>query len=152
VDEDWLRDLIRTEIAAKRQEEQTWPAVTDCDRLDRVFAALEAQGMIALQMAGFTQSDGLEEVEDTYNDNREDGEAPEYTGHCFFTTQDQKGALERSGMYIGFGHLSGDDARGVAVGHRLRAALEAEGFSVEWDGTIQSRILVQGFRWQRRTP
>ena len=77
---------------------------------------------------------------------------PCYAGHCFYTEQDQQGALDGSGMCIGFGHLSGDDAKGVEVGRLLRAALEHEGLSVEWDGTIQRRLFVKGFRWQRRGP
>lgn len=150
VDEDWLRDAIAAEVAAKRAAEQTWPAVTDWDRLDRAFRALEQQGVIALHMAGFTQSDGLEEVETDYQEAG--GKESNYAGHCFYTEQDQKNALDGTGMYIGFGHLSGDDAKGIAVGHLLRAALEAEGLNVEWDGTIKSRLFVKGFRWQRRGP
>jgi hypothetical protein len=150
VDEDWLRKRIRDEVAAKRKAEKTWPKVTYCDRLDRAFKALEQQGVIALQMAGYTQSDGLEEVEDAYREAG--GKKSKYAGHCFFTEQDQEGALDGSGLYIGFGHLSGDDAKGIAVGHMLRAALEAEGFRVKWDGTIKARLFVKGFRWQRRSP
>jgi hypothetical protein len=150
VDQSWLRDVIAAEVAVKREAEQTWPSVTDCDRLDRAFQALQRQGIIALHRAGFTQSDGLEEVEDDYHEAG--GEASGYSGHCFYTEQDQRRALDGSGMCIGFGHLSGDDAKGVKVGHMLRAALEAEGFSVEWNGTIGSRLFVKGFRWQRRGP
>lgn len=150
VDQDWLRDVIAAEIAAKREAERAWPPVTDCDRLDRVFLALQRQGIIALHRAGFTQSDGLEEVEDDYHETG--GEASGYSGHCFYTEQDQKGALDGSGMHIGFGHVSGDDTKGVEVGRLLQAALEAEGFGVEWNGTIGSRLFIKGFRWQRRGP
>jgi hypothetical protein len=150
VDEGWLRKVIRSEVAAKRKAEKTWPKVTDCDRLDRAFKALERQGVIALHMAGFTQTDGLEEVEDAYREAG--GKKSKYAGHCFYTEQDQEAALDGSGMYIGFGHLSGDDAKGVEVGQMVRAALEREGLKVEWDGTIGRRLYVKGFRWQRRGP
>ena len=150
VDQGWLRDVIAAELAAKLEAEQAWPAVTDCDRLDRAFQALQRQGIIALHRAGFTQSDGLEEVEDDYHEAG--GAASDYAGHCFYTEQDQQRALDGSGMYIGVGHLSGEDAKGVEVGRRLRAALEAEGLTVEWDGSIGRRLFVKGFRWQRRSP
>jgi hypothetical protein len=150
VDQDWLEKEIRREFAAKRKAEKTWPKVTDCDRLDRAFEALQRQGVIALHMAGLTQTDGLEEVEDAYREAG--GKKSKYAGHCFYTTQDQEGALDGSGLCIGFGHLSGDDAKGVNVGQMLRAALEGEGFKVEWDGTIGRRLEVKGFRWQRRGP
>ena len=150
MDQNWLRDVIAAEFAAKREAEQAWPPVTDCDRLDRAFETLQRQGIIALHRAGFTQSDGLEEVEDDYHEAG--GEASGYAGHCFYTEQDQEGALDGSGMCIGFGHLTGDDAKGVEVGHLVRAALEREGLTVEWDGTIARRLFVKGFRWQRRGP
>jgi hypothetical protein len=150
VDEAWLRTVVRSEVESKQKAEETWPKVTDFDRLDRAFTILEAQGIIALHRAGFTQSDGLEEVEDAYDEAG--GKHSGYAGHCFYTEQDQEGALDGDGLYIGFGHLSGNDAKGVKVGQLLRAALEREGFDVEWDGTIKNRLFVKGFRWQRRSP
>ncbi len=149
-DGDWLRQVIGSAIAAKRKEEQAWPPVTDCDRLDRAFENLARQGGIALHMAGYTQSDGLSDVEDVYVGSG--GESSRYAGHCFYTMQDQEGALEGCGLFIGFGHLSGDDEKGVEFGRMVRAALEREGLRVEWDGTISTRLHVEGFRWQRRTP
>ncbi len=150
LDERWLRKAIRSEIAAKRKAETNWPKVTDCDRLDRVFQSLERQHVIALHIAGFTQSDGLEEVEDEYHEAG--GKKSMYAGHCFYTKQDQEHALNGDGMHIGFGHLSGNDAKGIEVGNILRAALLSEGLNVEWDGTIKTRLYVKGFCWQRRGP
>jgi hypothetical protein len=145
----WLLKAIRSEFESKRKTEETWPKVTDFDRLDRAFTLLEAQGVIALHRAGYTQSDGHEEVEDAYNEAG--GKRSEYKGYCFYTEQDQEGALDGSGLYIAFGHFSGIDAKGVKVGQMLRAALEREGFNVEWDGTIKARLFVKGFHWQRRS-
>ena len=125
-----------------------WPEVTDCDQLDRAFEALGQRG-IMLHMAGFTQTDGLEEVEETYH---EAGGEPNYTGQRFYTEQDQGGALDGAGLYIGFGHLTGDDTKGVEVGQLVRSALEHEGLKVEWDGAIGRRLRVSEFRWERRSP
>jgi hypothetical protein len=147
----WLLEVIRSEFESKRKAEETWPKVTDFDRLDRAFTILEAQGIIALHRAGYTLSDGIEEVDAAYNEAG--GKNSDFTGgFCFYTEQDQEGALDGSGLYIGFGHLSGNDAKAVKVGNMLRASLEREGFNVEWDGTIKSRLFVKGFRWQRRSP
>jgi Domain of unknown function (DUF6891) len=148
VDRDCLGKAIRRKFAAKRKAEKAWPKVTDCDRLDRAFNALEEQGVIALQMAGYTQSEGLYEAEEEYREAG--GKKSSYAGHCFYTEQDQEAAMDGGGLYIGFGHLSGDDAKGIAVGQMLRAALEREGLKVEWDGTSGRRLYVEGFRWQRR--
>jgi hypothetical protein len=150
LDEDWLDKEIRREFAAKRKAEKTWSKVTDCDRLDRAFDALEQQGIIALHMAGYTQSEGLYEVEEEYREAG--GKKSNYAGHCFYTDQDLEGALDGGGLHIGFGHLSGDDAKAVEVGQLVRVALEREGLKVEWDGTIGRRLYLTRFRWRRRGP
>jgi len=131
VDDDWLRDVFAAEVAAKRAAEQTWPAVTDWDRLDRAFRALERQGVIALHMAGFTQSDGLEEVEDDYEEAG--GKKSNYTGHCFYTEQDQKSALDGA-LHVHWvrppvwgrreGHRGRPPAAGRAGGRRAERRME----------------------------
>lgn len=150
IDAAWMREAIRREFAAKRKEEKTWPKVTDFDRLELAFLTLEQQGVIALHIAGFTQSDGLDDVVQTYHEAG--AEKPNYSGHCFYTTQDMERALDGGGLCIGFGHLSGDDDKGVDVGNRLRVALEQAGLEVSWDGTIRKRLYIEGFKWQRRGP
>lgn len=88
VDKGWLLDAIQREFQSKRKAEETWPKVTDFDRLDRAFTLLDAQGIIALHRAGFTQSDGFEDVDDAYTDAG--GKKSEYKGYCFYTEQDQE--------------------------------------------------------------
>jgi hypothetical protein len=151
LDESWLAGLIEAEFALKRTAEATWPKITDFDRLEKVFMILEQQGIIALHCAGYTQSDGFEDAYEVYMDGG--GADSDYTGHCFYTEQDQEEALEEGGgLFIGFGHFSGSDKQGAKVGELLRVGLEAEGFIVDWDGTINSRLHIQNFRWQRRSP
>ena len=148
-DEDWLCNVIHDEVEIKRKDEETWPKVTDFDRLDRAFTILEAQGVIALHRAGFTLSDGVEDVVEASHDP---GGSSGCKRFCFYTEQDQEGALDGSGLYIAFGHLSDNEAMGVKVGQMVRAALESEGFNVEWDGTFKMRLFIKNFRYQRRSP
>jgi hypothetical protein len=101
VDEGWLRNAIRSEAESKRKAEETWPKVTDFDRLDRAFTILEAQGIIALHRAGFTQSDSLEEVEDAYQEAG--GKNSDYAGHCCYTEQDQEGRWPEAACTSGSG-------------------------------------------------
>ena len=49
---------LDSEFAKLAAEQHSWPAVTDCDRLDEAFLAINSRGVIALQNAGYTQSDG----------------------------------------------------------------------------------------------
>jgi hypothetical protein len=58
LDPDEVAGAVDAAMAELEKQKVTWPRVTDCDRLNSVFAALSAKGIIALQNAGYTQSDG----------------------------------------------------------------------------------------------
>jgi hypothetical protein len=145
---DRLREMIAEEVQRKRAEERTWPAVTDCDRLDRVFESLEEQGILALQNAGYTQSDGLSDVCQFYHEAG--GERSGIEGYCFYHGQDLERVMASGELCLAFGHVSGEDEPGVEIGCRIKRTFEAAGFTVEWDGSVKTRLLVKDIRWQRR--
>src|SRR5262245_35182424 len=53
-----LRELVKAEMTRLKAEQESWPNVTDCDRLDRAFAALRAENILAIHNAGLTFSEG----------------------------------------------------------------------------------------------
>ena len=148
--EAWLRAEAEKEFTKKRTEEATWPATTDCDRLDRMFAALEAEGIIVEQDAGLTKSDGLEIVTEAYEDAQADGEAAGIVGYCYYHGQDLDRVMASGDLWLAFGDFTDDGERGVEIGSRIQSALRDAGFTVEWSGAVRERILVRGIRWQRR--
>jgi hypothetical protein len=129
-------------------EEADWPEVTDCDRLDTIFEGLRVQGILALQNAGYTQSEGLSDVGELYREVG--GERSDIDGFCFYHGQDLERVMKSGQLWLAFGAIDGEDARGVAVGQRIKSAFDAAGFAVEWDGSIKTRLLIKGIRWQRR--
>jgi hypothetical protein len=149
---DRLRLEVEKEAARKRAEEATWPATTDCDRLDRVFATLEAQGIIVEQDAGLTKSDGLEIVTEAYEDAEAEGEAAGIVGYCYYHGQDLDRVMKSGDLWLAFGGFLGNDERRAEVGRRIQRALHDAGFTVEWSRSVLERILVRGIRWQRRSP
>jgi hypothetical protein len=62
LDPDEVSSAIDAEFQKLSAEQANWPDVTDCDRLDIVFAALNERGVAALQNAGYMQDDGYDEV------------------------------------------------------------------------------------------
>lgn len=145
-DVDELRSLIGPKLREKQKAERSWPALTDCDRLDKVFYDLHEQGICALANAGYTKSDGYSDVAEAVAD------APDghYTGYCFYHGQDVERAIEGYGVMLAFGDLGDDDARGLQVGLVIADALRQAGFQVDWDGTMQTRINLPVFDWKRR--
>lgn len=145
-DEDLLRAAVAPEFARKAAAEAQWPATTDCDRLDQAFAALDAGGIIALQNAGYSMSDGLDEVSEVLAQRGRRG----VVGYCFYHGQDLERALDGQGLSIAFGALADETALKTAVGERICALLRHHGFSVEWDGDPERRIALPRFDWKRR--
>lgn len=145
-DEDAMYAAIPETFAAKTSAENEWPEVTDCNRLDTAFAALEANGVCALQNTGHTQSDGL-------SDTREAAQArgaEKYRGFCFFHSQDIESALDGQGMYVAYGAFDRMGARSVEIGQRVVEALREAGLAVEWNGDERKRILLPAIQWRRR--
>ena len=66
LDQQEIEASVDSEFAALEKEKKRWPAVTDCDKVDAVFRALNERGLIAVQNAGYTQSDGYDDIRATY--------------------------------------------------------------------------------------
>jgi hypothetical protein len=143
-----LRELVQAEVARLKTEQASWPAVTDCDRLDQAFAALEAEGILAVHDAGAEPSDGISEVSERYREAG--GAASRIVGYCFYHRQDMEYALKHGELSLAFGDIKGDNRKGVEIGQRVGAALAAAGLRVAWSGSIDEELDIPGFRWQRR--
>lgn len=146
VDANKMRAVIDQEFAKKRVAEKSWPKVTDCDRLDRAFVALDADGVCAVQNAGYTMSDGFTEIAEALHARGRKN----YRGYCFYHGQDLERAIHGHGLTIAFGDLDDDEARTVAIGRVVCVALNAAGFATEWDGTAKNRIEIPRIDWKRR--
>jgi Domain of unknown function (DUF6891) len=148
LDAAWLRQQVQREIRNKKAQAATWDEVTDCDRLDHTFDYLESQGIIALQNAGYTQSDGISDVSEAYHEAG--GEKSDVVGYCFYHGQDLERVVKTGQLYLTYGAIDGDDDRGTEIGRRIKEALEEQGFSVRWSGSIRDRLEINGIKWQRR--
>ena len=145
-DKQLLEEYARSEFQAKREAEVTWPPVTDCDRLDAAFNALNGMGIIALHNAGYTISDGISDVSEVLAASDRD----KIKGYCFYHEQDLERAVDGHGLMLAFGDIADTAAGKRAVGELVKAELERRGFVVEWDGVAEKRIDLPGIVWQRR--
>src|SRR2546423_11003366 len=88
-DEALLRAAVLPEFARKAAQEVQWPQETDCDRLDAAFAALEKQGVLALQNAGATLSEGHQNAFESLEERGRE----QFMGYCFYHGRDMERAL-----------------------------------------------------------
>jgi hypothetical protein len=149
IDEEWALARIRDETTQKALDEASWPDVTDCDRLDDAFAMLNQSGIIAIQNAGYTQSDGIDEISEIYRELG--GESSSVEGYCFYHGQDLERAVDGNGLMLTFGDILGTDEKGAEIGMRIVTILQRCGLDVQWPGSIDTRIEIPDICWQRRT-
>jgi hypothetical protein len=125
-------------------EQRTWPVPTDCDRLDRAFARLERQGIVARQDFSCCQACGHGEIW------REIIAVPfAAVGYAFYHRGDTDAAVDGLPLRIGFGAVEEGDPAGLAVGWRVVEALRAEGLEPAWTERLEDRIAVP-LLWRRR--
>ena len=98
LDDDEVAAEVEAQFAAHAAEQKNYPATTDCDRLDAAFAAMNARGVLALQNAGSTQSDGFEEVKAAAR-ARTAGGGERPVGYCFYHGQDLERAAAGGPLY-----------------------------------------------------
>jgi hypothetical protein len=129
--------------------QRSWPAVTDCDRLDEAFLAINSRGVIALQNAGYTQSDGYDDFVESL---KEMPDRNTILGYCFYHGQDLDRAVRGGGLYLAFGPTDprDEETKGPGVGRIIQDELLRVGLPVEWDGGFGTRIFVPRLTWQRR--
>jgi hypothetical protein len=147
-DETMLRAAVGHEFAAKAAAERVWPPRTDCDRLNEAFASLQSLGVIALQNAGMTMSDGISDVSEVLHRGGLDG----VMGYCFYHGQDLERAVAGNGLMIAFGAINEGASEKAKVGRLVKDTLECHGFVVTWNGDPEMRLRIPDIDWKRRGP
>jgi hypothetical protein len=145
--ETMLRAAVGPEFAAKAKAEQAWPARTDCDRLDKAFATLQSLGVIAVQHAGMTISEGITEVSEVLHLRGSEG----VIGYCFYHGQDLERAVAGNGLMIAFGAINEGASEKAEIGRLVKDRLERHGFVVAWNGDPETRLEIPDIDWKRRS-
>ncbi|MFZ6709636.1 DUF6891 domain-containing protein [Undibacterium sp. TC9W] len=146
VDETDMRALINREFSEKRKQERKWPDTTDCDRLDTAFDELNSKLIIAIHNAGYTTSDGHEDVSEVHS------KMPPgtYRGYCFYHGQDVERAVAGQGIFLAFGDMRDTEEGKLEVAEIIKTTLQSHGLFVEWDGDTNKRISIPRMIWQRK--
>lgn len=142
------RELVREAVAAHAREQATWPAVTDCDRLDAAFAELEGRGIVCRQDFSCCSNCGEAEIGGEMADVEDDGR--EVIGYVFYHQQDTERAVDGGGVYLKYGpNTDGPDT--AEIGQMITAAVMAAGLTADWDGDPNNAVRVR-LEWKRRRP
>jgi len=140
-------DYTRKRIVARLAEQKTWPAVTDCDRLDAAFAQLEKARIVCRHDFTCCGTCGAAEIWDEIENTRKAGRNPR--GYAFYHQQDTESAVEGHGLYFNYGATEKGREAALRIGNEIAKALRSQGLQVDWDGTLEKRIKVN-LDWKRR--
>ena len=142
-----VRAHARRILDEQRAAEATWTGPTTNDRLTEAFDALEDRGIVAVEDAGYTMSDGWSDANHLASD------FPDVRGATFFHGQDVEHAVRGEGLSLAFGaYVEGEEheAASVAIGREICEVLAEHGVPTEWDGSVGQRIRIPPFEWRKR--
>jgi hypothetical protein len=142
-----VRRMLSTLISEHEAAQKTWPARTDCDRLDAAFVALENDGVVARQNFSCCGSCGSSEIWDEVQVVRNAGGPTR--GYVFYHQQDTESAIEGDGLYLNYGSCNDGEKEALGVAAMIVAQLEAHGLITKWNGTWNQRIGIE-IDWKRR--
>lgn len=139
--------ILRAALAAQAAAEARWPAITDCDRLDAAFAALDEKGIVARQHWTCCGSCGAAEIGDEMDAAGAAGRP--VRGYAFYHQQDTDSAIEGDGVFLNYGATGEGEDAALAVARDIVTQLETSGLKPDWDGDWNRRIHVP-LEWRRR--
>lgn len=151
VSRDGIAALVCEAFAKKLDQEKSWPAVTDFDRLTAVFDELAAAGYVCLHHPSSTFTSSSYEARPAWE--RLGGKESGKIGALFYHTQDIDRAVDRGEMSIGYYSFADDDENRSEDAKVAAAAVRMflkHGIAATWDGDPNHRIQLR-IDWKRRT-
>lgn len=134
------------ELRARDELEATWTETTTNDRITAAFDALDAKGIVALEEAGETLTDGWDEALDIADERDDD----HYWGAAYYHRQDVERGVAGQGLLIAYGAFAETEPEALRVARLVVETLRSHGVPVSWDGTVEKRIQIEPFEWRRR--
>lgn len=145
-----VRNALIQAVQALVEEQDSWPILTDFDKLQLAFDMLEDEDIVARQNFTCCGTCGAAEI-GTEMDDHEDMSTRTPKGYVFFHQQDTESAVESGSLYISYGAADAtapaEDA--LAIGQRLFEVLQSVGLKPIWDGKINHRVGL-AIDWKRR--
>ena len=145
-----VRNALIHAVSALIQDQESWPVLTDFDRLQLAFDMLEDEDIVARQHFTCCGTCGAAEI-GIEMDEFQELSGREAKGYVFFHQQDTEGAVESGSLYISYGaaDATASAEENVAIGQRMFEILQSVGLKPVWDGKINHRVGL-AIDWKRR--
>lgn len=142
---------------AHQQAMKSWPAVTDCDRLDAGFDELNKLGIMARHDWTCCSNCAVAALHKAHETTPSNALGVPYTGYVYYHQQDSQRAANGEGLLLGYGTFQPTEneadyqSLSLQVARQASDVLKKHDLQLNWDGTIERRLEVQ-LNWQRRHP
>lgn len=142
-----IKSLTAEILADYRRTQNDWQGETDCEKLDRAFAALNTQQIVARQNFSCCLNCGHREI---WNEIEEVEERHPVDGYVFYHLQCTEDAVKTGRLFMAYGSVAEDEECLQRVGHAVVQELQNVGLNAEWNGSMNSPISINGLVWRRR--
>jgi hypothetical protein len=134
---------------------KSWPAVTDCDRLDTAFDELDNLGIMVRHDWTCCSNCAVAALHQALENTPSNASNVPFIGYVYYHQQDSQRAADGGGLLLGYGTLQPTEDQtnyqrlSVQVARQACDVLKKHNLQINWDGTIERRLEVQ-LNWQRR--
>ena len=116
-------------------------------RLENAFAKLADEDIIAIHNCGFDIEEG---VADAFELNVHlINNKHHCVGFCFYTFEDVEESVWDAKLKITFGDFENDEDKALKIGRTVAGTLKEEGFTIDWDETVNNQIEINPFKWDK---
>lgn len=116
-------------------------------KLDNAFKKLVGEKIVAIHNCGFDIEEGVSdafELQVHLLNNKFEAD-----GFCFYTFEDVEEAVFDDKLKITFGDFENDEAKALEIGKAVAKTLKDEGFTIDWDETVNNQIEIDPFNWDK---
>ena len=115
--------------------------------LEKAFRALSSDGIVAIHNCGYDIEEGVADAFELYVHLTNNGFLAD--GFCFYTFEDVEDAILDGKLKITFGDFDSDEEKALEIGRKVYQHLGDEGFTINWDETINEQIEIDPFSWDK---
>lgn len=146
----WVKSRIKQTYSKMLLESKKWKEPTDVSLLIKAFKELNKNGIIAFHNAGYTSSDGVDNVKEVLQ-KRKTKHIDMGKGYCFYHQQDLERAMDPdiSSLYVSSGALGKDGKNSdEGIAKQIIKTLKKYNFKIKWDENESTKIQIVDFKWQ----
>ena len=148
LDNAWLMSNITERMAKHLEESSHWQEPTDFQKLLSVFDQLNREGIVSLHNPAYMRSDAEFDCVEMMNELEQMG--VKVKGYCYYHTQDLGRAIQKNGnLMLGYDSKNEVDEIALEVANRITELLTQKGFSVDWNGSVDTRIEITTIDWKK---